>query len=144
MIIFTKILAFTGVSIALCAGLNQSTYAADLKVEVSGITQTKGEIVLSLFDQQGQWLRKAILHSKTAATSDKVLLIFPGLPEGEYAISAFQDLNGNSNLDRNPMGIPSEPYGFSNDATGNFGPPSFDAAKFKIDTQSKSIRLRLN
>lgn len=144
MSIFTKLSAITSLSIAILAGVNNSAYAADLQVEVSGITQIKGDIVLSLFDQKGLWLRKAVLNSKVAATGEKVVLIFPGLAEGEYALSAFQDLNGNVNLDRNAIGIPSEPYGFSNDATGNFGPPSFDDAKVKMDAQNKSIRIRLN
>lgn len=144
MTIFTKLSAITSLSITILAGVNNSAYAADLQVEVSGITQIKGDIVLSLFDQKGLWLRKAVLNSKTAATGEKVVLIFPGLAEGEYAISAFQDLNGNANLDRNAIGIPSEPYGFSNDAAGNFGPPSFDDAKVKMDAQNKSIRIRLN
>lgn len=144
MFIFTKLSAITGLSIAILAGISGSATAADLQVEVSGITQIKGEIVLSLFDQKGLWLRKAVLNSKVAATGEKVVLIFPGLAEGEYALSAFQDLNGNVNLDRNAIGIPSEPYGFSNDAAGNFGPPSFDDAKVKMDAQNKSIRIRLN
>lgn len=144
MSFLTKFTASALMSVAMIASANNSALAADLQVEVSGITQVKGEILLALFDQKGRWLRTAAMRTKTAATGDKVVLIFSGLAEGEYAISAFQDLNGNGDLDRNLIGIPSEPYGFSNDAMGNFGPPSFEDAKIKMDAQNKSIRIRLN
>ena len=38
------------------------------------------------------------------------------LPAGEYAIVAFHDLDGDEDFDRNLIGIPAEPYGFSNGA----------------------------
>lgn len=38
------------------------------------------------------------------------------LPAGEYAVVAFHDLDGDEDFDRNLIGIPSEPYGFSNGA----------------------------
>jgi len=44
------------------------------------------------------------------------------------AIAVYQDLDGNRRLTKSPLGIPVEPYGFSNDARGTFGPPSFQQA----------------
>lgn len=38
-----------------------------------------------------------------------------GLPTGDFAISLFQDLNQNTELDTGFFGIPKEPYGFSGD-----------------------------
>jgi uncharacterized protein (DUF2141 family) len=59
------------------------------------------------------------------------VVVFADLPEGTYAIAAFQDLNGNRNLDRDPRGLPQEPYGFSN-GTGRTAPPSFEAARIVV------------
>ena len=69
---------------------------------------------------------------------------FDNLPEGEYAVSVFHDLNSNGKLDSNAVGMPTEPYGFSNNAAGNFGPPSFDAAKIKLDQSKTAISIRVN
>lgn len=63
------------------------------------------------------------------------------LPEGTYAIGLFVDTNDNNKLDRNFFGIPKEQYGFSNDAKGSFGPPSFKKASFTI---SSDRRLDIN
>ena len=64
-----------------------------------------------------------------AARRGTVAVVLKDLPEGEYAVVAFHDENGNGELDRNVLGIPTEGHAFSNDATGRMGPPAFaDAA----------------
>ena len=55
------------------------------------------------------------------------------LPAGRYAIKLFVDLNGNGEVNTNFLGVPKEPFGFSNNAMGKFGPPSFDAAAFTFE-----------
>jgi uncharacterized protein (DUF2141 family) len=124
--------------------LTAQVWAGDLTVEVSGLTQAKGDVQVALFDQQGQWLRKAVASKKVAAAEGKVQIVFENLPDGEYGLSVFHDLNGNGKLDMNMIGIPTEPYGFSNDAAGSFGPPSFADAKVKLEQDKKTISIRLN
>jgi uncharacterized protein (DUF2141 family) len=55
-------------------------------------------------------------------------VIFKDLSVDQYAAVAFQDLNGNGKLDKNFLGIPKEPFGFSNHARASGGPPKFAAA----------------
>jgi uncharacterized protein (DUF2141 family) len=40
------------------------------------------------------------------------------------------------------VGIPKEPYGFSNDQKGNFGPPDFQESKIEIRTDTV-IQLKI-
>ncbi|MBR7800843.1 DUF2141 domain-containing protein [Undibacterium fentianense] len=124
--------------------LAAQVWAADLTVEVIGISQAKGDIQIAIFDQQNQWLRKAKASKKLIASEGKVQIVFENLADGEYGLSAFHDLNSDGKLDTNVIGIPTEPYGFSNDAVGNFGPPSFTDAKIKIEGAHKLISIRLN
>jgi uncharacterized protein (DUF2141 family) len=51
---------------------------------------------------------------------------------GAYAISIFQDENRNGELDSNFIGIPKEPYGFSNNLK-KMRPPSFEEALFEYE-----------
>ena len=53
-----------------------------------------------------------------------------------YAFSFFHDLNNNKKLDTNFLGIPKEPYGFSNNKKGRFGPPKFSEASLEINKNS--------
>ena len=69
---------------------------------------------------------------------------FENLPPGDYAIAAFQDVNENGVLDKNALGIPTEPYGFSNDARGWFGPPSWQAARFHLGAADGAVTLTLH
>lgn len=48
------------------------------------------------------------------------------LPAGSYGVIAFHDINGNEKLDTNMIGIPTEPYGFSNNARGLLSKPDHE------------------
>lgn len=58
------------------------------------------------------------------------------LEAGTYSIGFFIDKNDNEKLDTNLLGVPKEQFGFSNDAMGRFGPPSFEAASFNLDEET--------
>ena len=62
------------------------------------------------------------------------------LPAGEYAIQVMHDRDGK--LDTNFVGIPNEPWAFSNNSTGNMGPRKWADVKFVLsDDVTQSIRL---
>ncbi len=64
------------------------------------------------------------------------------LPNGKYAVSAVYDENSNEEMDTNFMGIPTENYGFSNDARGRFGPPKLEDQLFELN-ENKTISIEL-
>lgn len=67
----------------------------------------------------------------------------PELAGGEYALVVYQDENGNGRLDKNFIGIPSEPLGFSNRYWPQ-GPPTFTRAAFKLEAdETKTIDVKL-
>jgi uncharacterized protein (DUF2141 family) len=47
-------------------------------------------------------------------------------------------------LDTNWLGIPTEGYGFSNDAKAMLGPPSFPATSFPYDGQDMELTISLH
>jgi uncharacterized protein (DUF2141 family) len=64
------------------------------------------------------------------------------LPD-QFAIAVYHDENNNSEFDRNALRIPTERYGFSNDARGKLGPPSFDEAVMNRPTSDNPIELEI-
>lgn len=68
---------------------------------------------------------------------------FDDAPYGEYAIALFHDEDNDGKLAYGALGIPKEGYGFSNDARGRFGPPSFDKARFKLDSAEKAVSIKV-
>lgn len=66
---------------------------------------------------------------------------FSELPFGDYAIKAFHDEDSDGDLNTNFLGIPVEDYGFSNNASGLFGPPSWEAARFRFRSDTMTVRI---
>jgi len=54
----------------------------------------------------------------------------------------YHDLNSNDELDKNFLGIPTEPYAFSNNARG-FGLPPYKKAMFKLDSREKILEITI-
>ncbi len=58
-------------------------------------------------------------------------------------MTVFQDLNANGKMDKNWLGIPKEPYGFSNNPKMSFGPPSFKDSLFKVfEGQKITVQIK--
>jgi uncharacterized protein (DUF2141 family) len=69
---------------------------------------------------------------------------FLDLQPGTYALAVIHDENMNGKLDTNEVRIPTEGYGFSNDASALMGAPSFNAASFPYDGQNLALTITLN
>ncbi|WP_109808215.1 DUF2141 domain-containing protein [Sphingosinithalassobacter portus] len=118
--------------------------AATLTIHFDGIEQAQGRIMVAIYDAEG-WnggapVRVAMIDAKTGGAD----VVVAGLAPGTYAVRAFQDVDGDMKFGTNPFGMPTEPFGFSNDAMGAGGPPSFDAAAFAIGDApvAQNITLR--
>lgn len=134
---------------ALTALLPLGAQALDLTVEVQGLDTTRlqgASLMVAVFTEPTGWLRQPLRgqrFSLEGAVDGKLSLVLKDLPEGPLALTLFQDTNGNGRLDMNPMGMPVEPFGFSNDAVGQFGPPSFAQAAV-TPVAGQPVRVRLN
>jgi uncharacterized protein (DUF2141 family) len=118
--------------------------AADLLVNVSDGPSAPATLYLALFDSaEAMASNRALAAHKVDMRDGAAQWTFGGLPAGRYAIKSFADENGNAPLDTNFVGLPTERYGFSNNARGRMGPPSFDAAAVQVDADSTiSVRLQ--
>ena len=66
-------------------------------------------------------------------------MVIEDLNPGNYAFRYFHDKNENDEMETNWMGLPTEGFGFSNNAKGLFGPPSFDKWVFELNADRKLI-----
>lgn len=116
-----------------------------LVIEVSGVS-SPGTLHLEVYDAQHQerWgdapLRRERLPVEPGTTAAWRV---DGLASGEYAVRVFLDQNGNGALDRSPRGIPTEPFGFSNDARRRLGVPRIKAAAFHFVAPEQRIAIQL-
>ena len=116
--------------------------AQGLLVRVEGVDEARGHVAVALFDTEDAFvadrkLRTARLDPNTPSWR------VDGLEPGRYAIKVFHDRDGDGELDKGAFGIPSEPYGFSNDARGRLGPPNFEDAAFAYEGRPIAVTIRV-
>ena len=117
--------------------------AARVTVTVEGIRTTDGAIMVGLFADPATFPDHFLRGQSAAAQVPSVTIVFENVEPGRYALSAFHDRNGNGKLDRGTLGIPKEPYGFSHEARGVMGPPSFDAAALEVPADGLALVIHL-
>ena len=131
-------------SVALvCAGAAAVVHAADLSIEITGHQTSGGKVRAALFNDAATFLGTPSKTAGSVASGAPALLVFRDLPAGVYAVSAYQDDNGNNKLDRGLFNIPSERYGFSRDARGDGGPPKFGDAQVELREPSAQYPIKL-
>ncbi len=124
------------ISISLCA-LCQTK----LQVTVTHIKGQKGDIIVGIFDNDKDFLKKPIEARTTKALGDSITVVFENIKPGKYAVSVIHDANRNKELDKNKLGIPKEGFGFSNNVIGAMGPPSFESAQIDLSPALKDLDI---
>jgi len=130
---------------ALLCGLSATAtaHAASVEVHVTGTAGGKGKVSVAVCDRE-RFLKQCVYSASVPARDGETLVTIRDVPPGTWAVLAYQDENENGQLDRNLIGIPSEDYGFSRDARGRFGPPSFDDAAIPVKDDPTSATVRLH
>lgn len=118
--------------------------ARELQLRVAGIEPNSGPVRVAIFAGAESFPNhesatvKVSFVSESASADERL----GNIPDGPIAIAVYQDLNNDGQLNRGTFGIPVEPYGFSNNAKGSMGPPSFDAAMIsQPDTETVEVTL---
>ncbi len=118
-------------------------YAQTLTITIGNIKNDAGQISLAVYNTEKEYMKKPFVVKSTKAVKGTVEINIEGLAAGTYAITIMHDANDNKKLDSNLIGMPKEGFGFSNNAMGSFGPPSFEKAKFEFANSSRiSIDLK--
>jgi len=102
-----------------------------------------GAVMVALYDETSYGGGQPVRSARIDVAAGERSVTFDGLPDGDYGVKAFHDVNGNGRMDTNPFGMPTEPFAFSNNARGNMGPAGWDRAHFAIvgeTAQTISIR----
>ena len=114
-------------------------------VKLTGLNSHNGHIMGVFYRSQEDFNsgQNVINPIRVPVTSDTLVIRFNSLDEERVMFTVFHDENNNGILDTNLFGLPTEPYGFSNNARGRFGPPSYDKAAFNPNTiDEMSVELK--
>jgi uncharacterized protein (DUF2141 family) len=110
-----------------------------LEIEITGLKNNTGLVLLQLFDEN----EKVINQAKSEIKENRSVIVFKDLKPGKYASRCFHDENLSGIMETNGLGIPKEGYGFSNNASGMFGPMPFKEWLFDIKEDKKiAVKIR--
>ena len=128
----------------LLVGIPIITFAADLTLQVNLPLESNlhnKTVYVAVFDESG-YLRQPLQGHRLTAEGSVRQLVLHDLPAAGIALTAYVDVNDNGMLDKNLMGRPSEPFGFSNQASSAFGPPKWSAVAVIPAGQLMEISLQ--
>ena len=134
----TKIL----ITFCIILGISMNSYSQSIKVKVQNIKNRQGIVHVALCNSAQEFMTEKYkeLTGRVSANGD-VLVDFTKIPKGIYAIRVYQDNDHSGDLTTNIIGIPEEPFGFSNNPRIRTGPPSFEVASFDF---KDDINLTIN
>jgi uncharacterized protein (DUF2141 family) len=108
------------------------------------VVEGGGKVKIGIYGPKGfPEVGKEIYGINLEIKGTSVEYVFKDIPVGNYAIAVFQDVNNDDKLNKNLFGAPSEPYGFSKNQYGMFGPPDFEDVSFDLE-DDKPISFTIN
>jgi len=117
-----------------------SAQLATLTVQIDNLPVDQGDVLVAIYSSSETFLSDDLVQGSTVSCMrESCQAVFEEVPFGSYAISAFFDENRNGELDKNWFGMPKEAFGFSNNPTLRFGPPSFNEAKVVIEQEKQLV-----
>ncbi len=111
---------------------------AKITLDIRGIQKSQGKVYIAAFrktdafpSMEGKF--KSLVVTAKSNSTEAVMEI----PADTYSIAVFHDANNNGKMDKNMFGIPTEIYGFSNNARATFSAPDFEDAAFELKHEKK-------
>ncbi len=117
-----------------------------LTINITNITQTGGTLRVGVYDPNhgfGSETEVPTYFKLIPITKTETQTVVFELPAGRWAVAVYHDLNNNQKLDTNKLGLPKEPYCFSNNYRPKLSRPKFDHCSFEMGELPKKLSLKM-
>ncbi len=120
--------------------------AGKLSVAVAGVRNDSGAVRCGLyaspdgFREPGREMRGVAAPIKNGQAT----CVFSAIPAGTYAVAVFHAEHNETRMETGLFGKPKQGYGFSNNPSTTFGPPSFASAAFQYKGGNLSAPVQLS
>ena len=117
-----------------------------LRLAVSNVKTAEGWIWVGVYDSEENFLikEKAIIKGVEVSDVGTVQMSVDEVKYGNCAVAVFHDINGNGEMDRNWIGIPTEPYAFSRKPRSKWRLPRFEEVVFDFEPQHTGLAVKLS
>lgn len=118
-----------------------------LIVRISNLESADGCIRLALHERENFLDEKRAVITRVIrplpAEKQELTVELQELEFKEYAVAIFHDINDNGKLDTNLLGIPTEPYAFSNNPGVKWRSPNYEEARFEFSKDRQVIEVTM-
>ena len=128
-----KVMQVSIAAMALClAGQIQAQSGNVITVAVEGVRNDKGTVRCGLYNSANGFREpgKEFKGVAVPIAGGRASCVFESVPPGTYAVAVFHAENNETVLQTGMFGQPRQGYGFTRDAKGTMGPPSFNSAAY--------------
>ncbi|RFN58025.1 DUF2141 domain-containing protein [Marixanthomonas ophiurae] len=139
-IIVTLSLAFTSLFLNAQTEVETTSETKSITVTVP-VQSEEGNVVFGLYDETS-FMKKPLVGLEGEIKDGKATVTFEDIQPGTYAILLFHDKNGNKQMDFESNGMPTEPYGASNNVM-SMGPPLWSDTKFEVTNEPVKLEVRM-
>ncbi|QJD81088.1 DUF2141 domain-containing protein [Spirosoma rhododendri] len=116
---------------------------SSLKITVQNVQEQQGNLFVAIFKPGASFPQgKPFEGKKVGISGESTTITFPVEP-GDYAVAIYHDVNGNGKMDKNMLGIPKEPYGFSTNFKPKMSAPKFTDCQVTVGETTKAISIKL-
>ena len=114
-------------------------------VVVTALASTQSVVKLNFYNTSGSFLKdgQQVMRLVVRPGGKNTITVPVELVPGEWAVALTQDTNNNDLLDKNFLGIPTEPYAFSNNVRPRFAAPKFEECKFMVSEPGLVVNIAL-
>ena len=116
-----------------------------LRLIVDNLKTSDGEIEVGVYTPKNKFPDEDDKFKKYRfkAKKGKIDEMITDIPYGELALAIYHDENNNGKIDKNAIGIPKEPYAFSNNYKPTIKAPNFDNCRFSYNKKSSLVKISL-
>ena len=137
---------FLLITVLISFSFQSSNKSTHLIIQATNFQNNDGQVLLDIFSSKEGFPNKrgkAMKSIKGTIVDKAVTFVIRDLAVGEYAFALIHDENNNNELDVNWIGIPTEALGVSKNAEGNWGPPSYEDAAFKLTLDKLTMKIKM-
>jgi len=117
-----------------------------LTLKLTNVKTTSGKIRMGIYTSKNKFTDEDDTYQNRIFNVPKtgsILIKIKDLPYGEYSIALAHDVNGNKKMDYKLLGMPKEPFGFSNNFRPILTAPDFEDCVFEYSEKKNQIEIKL-
>ena len=132
-------------TLAVAPKADTTSQKAPLTLIVNNLRSNTAPITIGVYGTTNKFPdpKDQMKEYKFTPNGNQLVAKIKDLKFGTYALAIYQDVNSNGKIDKTVIGIPTEPYAFSNNYKPKVKAPNFDDCKFQYDSKSNTVTMNL-